>query len=151
MAAIALVLAIGAGSIVAVGGYIWSLDVAAVKAESASLDGRIDLARAQVRQMRTELVIRTRLIQQERWAPALGLQTPDPRQFGRSDKDVHTLAEARQAVLTTPHLPATPRTPVPQTVSCVHPDCGGSSGDARPGYEPAARRQLDGLIGAYLH
>ena len=119
------------GSVAAIGTYLWSLRVASVKAQATSLDERIAATRDQIGRLRMELVLRTRLVQQEWWAPRLGLQTPGPFQYGRSDDQLHALADARRMDIAARGLPPLLAAPV------VGP---------RTDYEPKARHALDSLI-----
>ncbi len=109
-------------SVAAIGGYLWSLHVAAVHGRAAALDDRIAATRAQIKRLRMELAIRGRLVQQERWAPVLGLRAPDAVQYGVSGAPLPALATVRAA------------DPAPRG----------------HGYAPRARHDLDTLIGDIL-
>ncbi len=125
------------GSVAAIGTYMWSLRVASVKAQAVALDSRIAETRAQVDRLHTELMLRTRLVQQEWWAPTLGLQTPGPMQYGQNGDQLHALADVRRADMATARIVPPQSAPLPVV--------------QQTGYEPKARHALDALIGDLAH
>jgi hypothetical protein len=146
LAMLSIITLAGLGSIVAIGVYVSALHVASVRAQAVMLDARIATARAQVGRLDTELTIRSRFAQQERWAPVLGLRAPDAMQYGVSENALRTLAEARRSDLaaqsTSPARPA----PAP----CNRTRCEPAPPVAAHGYAPEARHDLDALIGDVL-
>jgi hypothetical protein len=135
------------GSVIVIADFAWTYHVASVRAQAQALDERIAANRAQIRQLQNELNIRSRLIEQERWAPTLGLTTPDTRQYDSSGGDLRTtIADARRTDIATP---AASRQEV--VTSCVGAQCGQAPVDGGHGYAPKPRQALDSLIASVLH
>lgn len=102
-------------SAAALGCYLVSLQVAAERGHLMKMERNILSARADIRQLRTELDTRGRLVQLERWnAQVLGLQAPKVEQYAADAVQLAAYAPGRivpaqvlQASMTAPR-PAAP-------------------------------------------
>jgi hypothetical protein len=124
LAGVAIVFLIG------IGVYVYALHIAAQRTELARLDARIVAARGDVRRLGEDVEVRSRMHELERWRGPLGLQ---PETLGQRVTDPRQLASAAAAR----------RVAQAQADALVRPvDTG-----PRLGYAPAARADMDTLIG----
>lgn len=103
----------------ALGCYMLSLNVAAERAELASLERQIILAKQDIRAMQTELGTRGRMSQLEQWnAEILALSSPSSSQYledelmlARFDQRDRTIGERAKVQLASAQVPAQPAAP----------------------------------------
>lgn len=142
LALLAIALSFGVSSITAIGGYVWSLHVARVRAHAEVLDARIASTREQIGRLETEWMLRSRLVQQERWAATLGLRTPEAAQYSIDHDELPAAASARRADLAARAPGVRGATQIAGAVAAPV--------SHQVGYAPGARQKLDALIGAIL-
>lgn len=130
LAVIVIVIAVALISGIAIGGYLFSLRVAAARAELVRLDRRTAERRAEVRTLRQDYEIRSRFGELDRWRGPLDLQAMRADQLAGGARDIFRTAEERRQALATAARETRPIDAGP-----------------RPGYPQAARERLDDLIG----
>jgi hypothetical protein len=133
LAVIAVLVAAAIFAIVGVGGYLMSLRVAAARAEVTRLDEQTRARQADMRKLRQDYAIRSRLPELDRWRTPLALTAASADQFVADDGALVETAEARRRTLMAG--PQKPRVAARATT-------------ARPSYTDAARGKLDDLIAA---
>ena len=142
MAGLAIVGIVLAAAIV---GYLISLHVAAIGAQADALDAKLKAGREDVRKLNTELDIRSRFVELQRWSPVLGLQPAKLGQYARSERQLDSVAAARRSEISLgnadhPALPCVAAS-ARSSESCPPPPAV-RGGD----YTPQARKKLDSLI-----
>ena len=149
LAVVASVVAIGLLSLVAIVGYLLSMQVASVNAQGQRLDAELHAKRQQVRQLQLEFDVRSRFVELERWRAALGLGPTEEQQYADGEHQLASVAAARRVQIaarqTTPGFVPNPCSP---RISA--PGCQATPIGEHHGYAPEARERLDSLIGDVL-
>lgn len=112
----------------ALGCYMLSLNVAAERAELASIESRIVAAKQDIRQLQTELGTRGRLAQLDRWnAEVLALSAPGSAQFldsaltlARFDQRQPTIEERAEVHLASLETTDAPKAPEAKVVTASY-------------------------------
>jgi len=145
LAVIATIIGIGLLSLLLLGGYFWSLHVAAQQARGRAIEAKVAAARQDVRKLKMEFEIRSRMVQLERWNAQLGLQPSGLGQYAKSPHQLDSLASAD-------HAPPISRNLVgwvvdPCAAGAAMARACAKTADGRQGYTPHARDEMDSLIG----
>lgn len=125
---VALLIAVTLATVLGLGAYLATLGVAAERANLHRLDAAIAARRAEITALRRDYGIRSRMLQLERWSHDLDLQPAALGQIVAPGAPLLPAARERAAQLAAETAPV----------------------DAGPhrGYAPAARDDLDALVGA---
>lgn len=104
----------------ALGCYLVSLKVAAERAQVTRLDQRLVVARADIRQLSTELGTRSRLVQLERWnADVLALTAPKAGQYLAGEMQLASLSTPAADPMAPAATPAAAALQAPAAVARV--------------------------------
>lgn len=138
--------------------YLLSLHMAARNQETRALDQQIEATRAQAQRLRTEIEIRTRYVELNRWSAPLGLGPAGHGQYVMDGRQLGEAAAERRVALSGD--PAKPAAPVAVQAQAQAAPCAGAQAATaacqagptatRHGYAPTARAQMDSLVSDIL-
>jgi len=143
LAVVASIACIALTLMAVLGVYLLSLHVQAVHGASAAMGARLRAAQQDVQRLQTEIDIRSRYAELERWSPVLGLHAAEEWQYAVNVRELGAVASARRAQI----AGAPPMILIAQNDCAASPACRAAPAGGRRGYTPQARHQMDSLIG----